>query len=279
MYISEINVYPVKSLNGISLNEASVEKRGFRFDRRWMLVDEKNKFITQREFPLMATVKVRIEKDALIVSHRENKTKIAFETEIENLETVKIWSSRCRAKVYEGEINEWFSSVLQTNCRLVFMPEESVRKVNYFYAVHKDDAVSFADGYPFLLIGENSLKDLNRRLEKPVPMNRFRPNLVVSGSEAFAEDAWKKIRVGKTVFHIVKPCGRCVMTTIEQSSGEKQGVEPLKTLAQFRTPKRSVKKKILFGQNLIAENTGETVKIGDEVEVLEFARKKLIFAL
>ncbi len=149
------------------------------------------------------------------------------------------------------------------------MPGETPRKVNYFYAVHKDDEVSFADAYPFLLIGVNSLADLNSRLEKKIPMNRFRPNFVVSGTEAFAEDNWKKIRIGSTIFHLVKPCARCVITTIDQESGISDGKEPLKTLAQYRMLKRSIKKKILFGQNLIAENAGEVVRVGDKIEIIE----------
>ena len=133
--------------------------------------------------------------------------------------------------------------------------------------------MSFADGYPVLIIGEESLTDLNSRLENPVPMNRFRPNLVFSGGEAFAEDGWKQIRIGDAIFHVVKPCGRCVMTTIDQTLGEKQGTEPLKTLASYRIPKRSVKRKILFGQNLIAETVGGVLNIGDKIEVIETKNK------
>jgi uncharacterized protein YcbX len=240
MILSEINVYPVKSLGGISLKTAVVESRGLQFDRRWMLTDEKNQFLTQRDFPTMATTA-----------------------------SVKIWSSRCRARIYEKKVNEWFSDVLETNCRLVLMPEETIRRVNYFYAVHKDDAGSFADGYPFLLSGENSLADLNSRLDAPIPMNRFRPNLVVSDSGAFAEDEWKKIKIGACVFHVVKPCARCVITTIDQSDGIKTGAEPLKTLAAYRIPKRSLKKKILFGQYLIAEGAGAVLNVGDKIEVIE----------
>ncbi len=269
MFISEINIYPIKSLGGIALKNSLVEERGLRFDRRWLLVDEKNNFLTQREFPKMATVDVEVLENGVRVSENGNETIVPFEPNANETASVKIWSSRCRAKVYEKETNDWFSNVLQTDCKLVLMPEETRRKVNYFYAVHKDDAVSFADGYPFLLIGENSLEDLNSRLENPVPMNRFRPNFVVSGADAFAEDDWKQIKIGATVFHVVKPCGRCVMTTIDQASGKKQSAEPLKTLASYRIPKRSVKKKILFGQNLIAENAGEMIKIGDEVEIIE----------
>lgn len=269
MFLSEINIYPIKSLAGISLKNAVIEERGLQFDRRWLLVDEKNNFLTQREFPKMATVKVEVLANGLRVSDNGSQMNVSFEPNTNETASVKIWSSRCRAKVYEKETNDWFSEILQTNCRLVLMPEETRRKVNYLYAVHKEDTVSFADAYPFLLIGESSLGDLNSRLENPVPMNRFRPNLVVSGSDAFAEDNWKQIKIGGVIFHIVKPCARCVMTTIDQASGEKQSVEPLKTLASYRIPKRSIKKKILFGQNLIAENVGTVVEIGDKVEVIE----------
>lgn len=273
MIISEINIYPIKSLKGISLTEAKIERRGLEFDRRWMLVDEKNKFFTQREFPKMATIKVQIGENNLQVSQNGSELEIPFTPDGAETARVQVWSSKCAARVYDDSINEWFSDVLQTKCKLVLMPEETQRKVNYFYAVRKDDHVSFADGYPFLLIGENSLADLNSRLKEDVPMNRFRPNFVVKGSESFAEDGWKKIRIGESVFHVVKPCGRCVMTTIDQTTGEKGEKEPLKTLASFRIPKRSVKKKILFGQNLIVENEGNILRTGDPVEILETKNK------
>ncbi len=272
MYLSEINIYPIKSLAGISLESSKIERRGLEFDRRWLLVDEKNKFLTQREFPQMATVKPEILSDGLQVSCDGSDLLISFEPQTSATETVKIWSNRCKAKIYESPINEWFSDVLQTNCKLVVMTEETRRTVDYFYRVNQDDHVSFADAYPFLIIGENSLADLNARLEANLPMNRFRPNFVSTDSEGFAEDSWKKIKIGETIFHVVKPCARCVITTIEQTTGEKQGIEPLKTLAQFRIPKRSVKKKILFGQNLIVEKAGDILRVGDKIEVLETKR-------
>jgi uncharacterized protein YcbX len=150
------------------------------------------------------------------------------------------------------------------------MPEDSRRIVSPNYAVRKfQDVVSFADGYPVLLIGEGSLNDLNNRLFDPVPMNRFRPNLVVKDSEAFAEDTWKKIKIGDCVFHLVKPCARCVMTTIDQQKGILDGKEPLKTLSTYRLVKSKGESKINFGQNLIAEKFGVSVKLGDKVEILE----------
>lgn len=272
MYLSEINIYPVKSLAGISLKESKIERRGLEFDRRWLLVDENNKFLTQREFPKMATVKTEITPDGLLVSSNGDSLKIAFEPAGGETKTVKIWSNRCKAKIYESGVNEWFGNVLETKCKLVVMPEETRRKVDYFHRIEADDHVSFADAYPFLLIGENSLADLNSRLAEDLPMNRFRPNLVVADSEGFAEDGWKRIKIGANVFHVVKPCARCVITTIDQDAGKKDGKEPLKTLAQFRTPKRSIKKKILFGQNLIAETAGAVLRVGDKVEILETKR-------
>jgi len=273
MQLSEINIYPIKSLGRVSLTKSTVENRGLQFDRRWMLVDEKNNFLTQRENPLMATLKIEIFKNGLGVFSGSERLEIPLKTNSQKTVSVKIWSSRCRARGYEEYFNQWFSNVLRKKCKLVVMPEETQRKVNYFYAIHKNDTVSFADGYPILLAGENSLADLNARLETPVPMNRFRPNLVVSGADAFAEDGWKQIKIGAVIFHVVKPCGRCLITTIDQTSGEKLGVEPLKTLATYRIPKRSVNRKILFGQNMIAENIGEVLNVGDKIEVVETKNK------
>lgn len=267
MKVAEINIFPVKSLSGISLGECSVEDRGFEHDRRWLLVDADYNFLTQREFPEMCLLRPRIEKDFLSISDgRGNEISISLRSESEKYKRVKIWSSSVKAQVYEDEINGWFSEYLQTECRLVAMTEKSDRKVNPVYAVRKfSDTVSFADGYPYMLICENSLSDLNNKLNEPLPMNRFRPNLVIGGAKAFAEDNWKKIKIGETIFHIVKPCDRCVVTTIDQEHGVKDGVEPLKTLAEFRR-KNS---KVLFGQYLIAENAGGVIKVGDQVEILE----------
>lgn len=266
MFLSEINIYPIKSLSGISVKNAKIEERGLMFDRRWMLINEKNEFLTQREFPMMAAIGVALDDKNLVISFKTDKKKIAFAPKTEETANVKIWRSTVRARIYEKETNQWFSDVLQTNCRLVLMPEESKRIVNPIYAVRKfQDKVSFADGYPFLLIGENSLSDLNGKLENPVPMNRFRPNLVISGTKPFAEDEWKKIKIGDSVFHVVKPCDRCVITTIDQRSGVKDGKEPLKTLNGFRNKNG----KVLFGQYLIAENSGGILEVGDRLEIIE----------
>jgi uncharacterized protein YcbX len=266
MHLSEINIYPVKSLKGISLTEAIVEERGLRHDRRWMLVDGENNFLTQREFPIMARIAIEFDGDRFTASIEDQKIEVPLEPATDVFATMNIWKSSVRSEIYPVEINEWFSGILGPECRLVAMPEGSHRAVNPAYAIRQfKDEVSFADGYPFMLLGEASLADLNSRLETPVPMNRFRPNFVVSGSEAFAEDNWKIIRIGSTVFHVVKPCERCVIPTIDQTKGEKTGKEPIRTLSIYRT----VKGNVLFGQNLIAEESGGTVRVGDEVEVIE----------
>ena len=275
MELSEINIYPIKSLGGISLNESMVEEKGLQFDRRWMLVDENAKFFTQREFPKMATLKVSLESESLKVTSENNLVSVPFQATSNDKIKVQVWQSNCDAHLYDETINAWFSDVLNTTCRLVIMPEDSKRKVNPYYAIRKfQDVVSFADGYPVLLIGENSLEDLNERLETPVLMNRFRPNLVVKNSDAFTEDNWKKIKIGDAIFHLVKPCARCVITTINQEIGVFDGKDPLKTLAKFRLRKSVLGQKILFGQNLIAENFGVKISLGDKIEILETRKRK-----
>lgn len=278
MKISEINIYPIKSLKGITLNEAKVEKRGLQYDRRWMLVDDNLEFFTQRDFPKMATISIELTEKGLVASADgfENLI-IPYQLTNEAKIKVRVWKSICDAIVSENNINCWFSEVLQTSCQLVYMPDESEREVNPLFN-QNNDIVSFADGYPFLIIGASSLVDLNFRLENEIPMNRFRPNFVVQDSAAFAEDKWKKLSIGETIFRATKPCERCVVTTVDQNEGFFTGKEPLKTLAAYRLakdiyPKNSEsfgldKNAVLFGQNLIAENFGETVKIGDEIKVL-----------
>lgn len=279
MHISEINIYPIKSLKGISVNSAAVEERGLQYDRRWMLATPDGMFFTQREFPKMATITVKVESGQLKVeSEIVGEMPIPFEPDKGERKTVTIWQSVCEGLIYNGEVSEWFSDAIGTDCRLVHMPDDSRRRVNPRFNKN-DDIVSFADGYPLMLLGEASLADLNSRLDEPLPMNRFRPNIVISGSEAFAEDNWQKIRIGEAVFRGTKPCARCVITTIDQSEGEFTGKEPLKTLASFRMAKNVMPDRcaslgvepndVLFGQNLIAENSGSVVQVGEEVEILE----------
>lgn len=172
--LSEINIYPIKSLRGISLESAGVEQRGLQFDRRWMVVDENGELLTQREFPKMAVISTQVEAESLSLSVEGfNPLSISFSPAENEKIKVRVWNDYCDALVFEKAVNDWFSEVLQTNCRLVFMPDDTLRGVEPKYAVAPSDIVSFADAYPFLLISEGSLADLNGRLEEPVPMIVF----------------------------------------------------------------------------------------------------------
>lgn len=261
-HLAQIHIYPVKSLGGYSVASADVEARGLRYDRRWMLVDENGRFLTQRELPRMATISSAVDADYLTLAAPEMEPlQVPLQSSGEAALTVQVWQSVCRAVPVGREADGWFQDFLGVKCRLVYMPEETRRAFNPDYRAG-EGIVSFADGYPLLLLGEVSLSDLNARLERPVPMNRFRPSLVVSGSEAFAEDSWTNLRIGSAQFHGVKPCARCSMTTIDQATGEAGGSEPLKTLASYRLKDQ----KVLFGQLLIPEGRG-TVRVGDVVEI------------
>lgn len=294
MKLSEVNIYPIKSLKGIALQESIVEKRGLRLDRRWMLTDPDGMFFTQREVPKMAAITVRVESGGLRVeSEAAGALTIPFEPDLGVRQQVIVWHSEVSGLVYNGVVSEWFSDVLGRNCQLVLMPETTERHVSELFDTG-GDIVSFADGYPLLIINESSLGELNERITKnsespdasgtlelqSLPMNRFRPNVVVSGSEAFAEDKWAKIRIGEAFFRVVKPCARCVTTTVDQSKGEFDGKEPLKTLASFRMAKDvfpdtfelfdQKPNAVLFGENLIPENPGATIRIDDEIEILQY---------
>jgi uncharacterized protein YcbX len=279
MKITEINIYPVKSLRGIGVGEARVTKRGFESDRRWMITDIESKFLTQRELPKMASISAALEPDGLRFSApgTEDLTVAARPDKGESGQ-VQVWTSVCAAEFYDETVNVWFSELLGTKCRLVYMPEETKRGVNPLFNTG-EDIVSFADGYPFMALGEASLADLNSRLEAPLPMNRFRPNLVISGAGAYAEDGWKRVRIGDTIFRATKPCARCTITTVDQAKGLFAGKEPLRTLAGYRKAKQVMPdayaamgmgaNDVLFGRNLVPENVGEMIRVNDTVEVIE----------
>lgn len=261
MILQDIYIYPIKSLGGIQLNTAKLEERGLQHDRRWMLVDESGMFLSQRTHPQMALLQVQLKKDALLVTHKNNPDlhiEIPMKPETEKVTPVTIWEDTVEGQVVSEAVNEWFSEFMAMPCKLVKMPASTQRKLKAKYAVN-GESVSYADGMPYLIIGQESLNDLNARLEKPVPMDRFRPNLVFSGGTAFIEDEWKKVKIGEATFKITKPCARCVMTTVDQDTAQKNK-EPLKTLASYRT----VDNNVMFGQNMLVL-TGNSIKIGDLV--------------
>ena len=268
--VSQLFIYPVKSLGGILVSSAQLTDRGFQYDRRWMLVDEQNRFLTQRQYPQMALLQTGITDKGIAVWHKHNSIDqivIPFLAPAGEREIVAIWNDQCEAVFISQQLDAWFSSRLGIACRLVFMPDDSLRKVDTRYAVHKTDITTFSDDYPLLLIGQASLDDLNSRLENPLPMDRFRPNIVFTGGEPYEEDEMEHFTIADIRFYGVKLCSRCVVTTINQESIQK-GKEPLKTLATYRTANN----KIYFGQNVVYAGTG-SVQIGDSVNIISRRNK------
>jgi uncharacterized protein len=257
--LTGINIYPIKSAGGIALPEWETDAFGLRLDRRWMVVDERGTFITQRNHPRMALVEVKIGTGVLQIDAPGMST---LETPLHPaaavVTQVVVWNFS-GPSTWLGEAPAlWFSEFLGTACSLVHMSEDVVRPANPLFAPEAT-RVSFADGYPILLISEESLADLNSRMSRPIPMNRFRPNLVVAGGEAYAEDEWEKIQIGGMALRVVKPCFRCVITTTDQMTAERAR-EPLRTLATYRR----MNGEVMFGQNVVHETTGH-LRIGDSV--------------
>jgi uncharacterized protein YcbX len=261
--ISELYIYPIKSLGGIKINSGQITDRGFKHDRRWMLVDKNNYFLSQRVNSKMALFDVSIAPNGLEVVNRAtfDEILIPFEPQTEEFVNVTIWDDTCTGQVVGYEANKWFSKNLGMPCRLVYMPVDTERFANPKYTP-VDSLTSFADAYPFMMIGRASLDDLNMRLPHKLPVNRFRPNIVFTGGTPYQEDKMDSLTINNIVFRGVKLCARCNITTIDQEIASK-AKEPLKTLATFRQRNNDV----YFGQNLISEGIG-VISVGDELTVL-----------
>lgn len=261
LQLSEIWIYPIKSVSGIQMQEAKVLERGFELDRRWMLIDASNTFLSQRTFPELALLDLKITDTALQIINRQNpEDKIETPLSPDLLEEleVNIWNDKVLAWTVDPAADAWLSEFLNQPVKLVYMGDQAVRQIDLRFS-EEGENVSFADGYPYLLISEASLTDLNERLKEPVSMRRFRPNLIVSGTSPFEEDTWGNIQIGSLSFRVVKPCARCTLITVDPNTAEK-GAEPLKTLSTYRFENN----KVLFGQNLIADHPG-VLREGDAV--------------
>ena len=263
--VSQLFIYPIKSLGGIELQSSELTPTGLRYDRRWMLVNEEGRFLSQREESRMALLAVSLHEQSLQVYSKENpgsRVEIPFlkKNEMENHPriSVSIWDDQCTALVYPDAIGEWFSEVLGQSCRLVYMDDSVQRRVDGNYA-RNNEITSFSDAFPILMIGQATLDDLNVRLPEPVPINRFRPNLVFTGGIPFLEDEMNAFTIRGKEYKGVKPCDRCVIPTIDQATGIK-GDEPTRTLATYRLRDR----KILFGQNVLGPGEGLIV-VGDRI--------------
>jgi uncharacterized protein YcbX len=261
LYLTALNVYPIKSAAGLAVREHSVDSFGLRHDRRFMVVDSAGRMISQRTHPRMALVRPSFEGHRLRVDAPGMAAlELSLSPSPADTRTVEIWDDVCTALWLGQPAASWFSRFLACDSGLVYMPDETVRPADLRFAP-EGARVSFADAYPFLLISEESLTDLNARLPAPIPMNRFRPNLVIAGGEPFGEDRLDEFRLGEIEFRVVKPCDRCVVTTTDQATTER-GPEPLRTLATYR----KWDGKVFFGQNLIHRGTG-SLRVGAALRV------------
>ncbi len=262
MNVSALYIYPVKSLAGIALSESELQKTGLRFDRRWMVVTTDGKFLTQRSQPQMALVHTRIDNEQLSLTKQGMPDlQVPSVTSDAKPKQVTVWRDALSAAHISDTVDRWLSEAIGVACHLVFFPDDLVRGVNPDYA-KPGDVTAFADGYPLLLISQASLDDLNARLQQPLPMQRFRPNIVVAGCEPYAEDQWKNFQIGDIQLRTAKPCSRCAVTTVDPETGKYTGKEPLRTLSTYRRQDKMV----MFGQNVVHDNTGR-LRVGDLLTV------------
>lgn len=261
--VTSIRIYPVKGCAGLSLPEAEVDATGFLHDRRWMVVEEKREFLSQRSHPRLALVRPELrDQELILASSGQPSVPVPLRPEGEPEIPVRVWGDEVAALAPSPAADRWLSRFLGVSCRLVWLPPRVVRPVDPRYA-RPGDRVAFADAFPFLLLSEESLEALNARLPTPLGIDRFRPNLVVRAAAAHAEDGWRHIRVGEVELDVAKPCARCAVTTVDQATGER-GTEPLRTLASYRRWEGQA----YFGQNLV-HRSGGRIRVGDPVRVLE----------
>lgn len=263
--VADLCIYPVKALQGGSVATSAVEPWGLSQDRRWMVVKPDGRFLTQRDFPSMARIKTRTTEEGLWLAHgADGDLRIPFPTPQAQRRQVSVWRDEVPALDAGREAADWLSAVLGIACGLVYLDDTMARPVDPAFAT-PEDRTAFSDGFPILLASIASLDALNAEMAAAVPMARFRPNIVVSGNAAWDEDRWRRIRIGTVTFRIVKPCSRCIVTTVDQQTGERPDKsEPLKTLGRIRRAPGGV----MFGQNLIPDGPGP-IAIGDRVEILE----------
>lgn len=268
LLLRDIYIYPVKSLTGIRVERWPVNHKGLLYDRHWMLIDEQNKFLSQRRLPGMALIGTTLTESMLTIS-APGMTDLQFGLEEWNGETLnaQIWHDECLAHVVSKEADHWFSQFLNTPCRLVYHPLTETRTVNQNYA-GPNDQTAFSDGFPFLIVSENSLTVLNEQLPSEIGMTRFRPNLVISGCEAYAEDTWRELSINDIRFRLPKPCSRCAVPTIDPLTAE-FGKEPLQTLNRLRKWQNNV----YFGQNALHNSMG-TLESGAKVTILSIGSKQ-----
>ncbi len=258
--LSEIWIYPVKSLGGVRVEKARVLEKGLQHDRRWMLIDENGKFLSQRSHPMMSLFKIRNNETGFEISFQGEVLELKTEPAAGAERTAVIWDDTVSVVEAATGYHRWFSDRLHFDCRLVSFPESNPRLIDPDYRL-AGESVSLADGYPMLIIGQASLDDLNGRLNEPVPMNRFRPNFVFTGGTPYEEEKWHEFKIGQNAFVGVKPCARCQVTTVDQQTAM-VGKEPLLALSKYRRWNGN----IYFGLNVIPVDLNE-VHESDEIRL------------
>jgi len=261
-HVSELNIYPLKSAQGINLHKLDYIGRGPKLDRQWMVVNSNNHFLSQRQFPLMCLIKTQLTENELILS-APAKDPLIIHINSSSLKekTVNVWKDLVIALDCGVQAANWISDYLNKDCRLVVMPSETQRFVDKDYANNKE-TVSFADGFPSLIISQASLDDFNSKLEKPINMAHFRPNIVIDDCPPYAEDKWQKIKINGIIFSLVKPCSRCIIPAIEPNSGNKR-MDIIKALSTHRRRGNAS----YFGQNALHDSEGQ-ICVGDNVELI-----------
>ena len=256
MEVSGLYIYPIKSMAGVSLAESEVELRGLKYDRRYVLVDEAGVFVSQRKLPEMCLFKVELNASGFVVFDKTSNDKIQLPFELKNgLKTkVKIWDDTVNCIVASDLINRWFSAKLGMNLRLCYQPDSEIRKIDEKYKISENDQTSMSDGYPILILSEESVAEIDKRCPDDIAILRFRPNIIVKGYEPFEEDRLASFAIGDAKFEAVKKCARCLVVNIDYTNG-KSGKEPLRTLSGFRL----FNSKIQVGTNVIVSKTGKIV--------------------
>jgi len=279
MHVSALYTYPIKSCAGLTHQTIRFDNTGPSWDRRWVVTDSDGMFYTQRELPPMALIQPAFEGSTLkLTAPGMSVISSPLESERPEPRMVRVWRDTCEAWDEGDELAQWFSDYLKVDARLTRMTDTYYRAVNKDYAPYPAQ-VGFADGYPALIVSESSLDDLNQRLiergSEAMPMKRFRPNIVITESEPFAEDTWREAQIGAMTFDLVKACARCVMTTVDPATGTiPDKAEPLATLNTYRKQERGV----MFAQNAIHRAPG-VLNVGDVVNVIEYQPQPLEFII
>ena len=256
--VKEIYIYPIKSLAGISCQNALAEEMGFENDRRWMLIDAENQMITQREHRIMSQFYPQISNGKISITFQDQKHEFSIDEHLDNSIAVNVWDDKSEVIEVNKSTSKWFSEHLGFECKLVKIIKNGDRK-HESSKLKETFNVSLADGYPYLMIGSQSLDFLNEKLADKITVLRFRPNIVISSQSPHEEDDFTTFKIGEVQFKNIKPCGRCIMVNNDPENG-KLKKEPLKTLSKYRNVNNSV----LFGTNIVSLNSG-IINVGDEI--------------